>query len=580
MNEEKNYWQRRVSRRRLMAAGGIAAGAAFAGSTLACKTSPSPSGETNPSQSQASAGAPQPGGTLNLFQQNSPTTLDVHRTSSFYTMIPAGAVQSRLVRFKAGADPKVAENRDIENDLAASIESPDAITWTIKLRPDAKFHNVPPVSGHAVEAEDIKATFVRAVDPKNPSVGSLDMIDPAGITTPDKNTVVFKLKYAYAPFSKTLASPTYSWIFPREALAGSYDPAKTLIGSGPFLFDTYTPDVTINFKKNPEWFEKGYPLVDAIHVAIIPDPSQQKAQFTGGNVDLLSQPGASGSYIAAKDLDTVKRENPKAILFTGAPLTGLVDYVQLGDKASPFQDIRLRQAFSMALDRDAIGKAVYLGQGQQEFFMNPAMGKWAIKLSDLPSATQANYKFDPSNAKKLLDAAGQSGTQFKLDMVKGFLGQEYETAAETKANMLNAAGIKTTLVAVDYQKDYIGGGKGLRSGNYPGDQIVANGISGFTEADEFIFNYFSSKASNTPTKLNDPDLDAQLTKARTIVPEDERLKAYLDIQKYLASKMYTINGFLVPTVYLMLQPKVQGFRYSVDYGAMTESFAWSWLKKS
>src|SRR5436305_1814261 len=126
MTEEKNYWQRRMSRRRLMAAGSIAAGGVLAGSALACKTSNSPGGSNPSPGSQESGGTPQPGGTLNLFQQNSPTTLDVHRTSSFYTMIPAGAVQSRLVRFKAGADPKLAENRDIENDLAVSTESPDA----------------------------------------------------------------------------------------------------------------------------------------------------------------------------------------------------------------------------------------------------------------------------------------------------------------------------------------------------------------------------------------------------------------------------------------------------------------------
>jgi len=406
------------------------------------------------------------------------------------------------------------------------------------------------------------------------------MIDAAQIQTPDKSTVVFKLKYAYAPFAKTLASPTYSWIFPREALAGTYDPAKLIIGSGPYLFDSYTPDVAITFKKNPNWFEKGYPLIDVIHYAIVPDPAQQKAQFAAGNVDLLSQPGASGSYIAAKDLDTAKRENPKATLFTGAPLTGLVDYLQLGDPKSPFQDIRLRQAVSMAMDRDAIGKTVYLGQGQQEFYMNPAMGKWSIKMSDLPPETQATYKYDPANAKKLLDAAGMSGRQFKLDYVQGFLGQEYETAAETKSNMLNSAGIKTTLVPVDYQKDYIGGGKGLRSGNYPGDTIVANGISGFTEADEFIYNYSSSKASNAPSRLNDPAVDSMIVKARTLVSDDDRLKAYLDVQKYLASKAYTVNGFLVPTVYLMTQPWLHGFRYSVTYGSLTESFAWSWLTKS
>jgi len=143
MSEGTNYWQRlghrRVSRRGGIAGAGIAAVGLLAGVALACnQKSPSPSSAT----SQASPAAPRPGGTLNIFQQNSPTTLDAHRTSSFYTMIPVGGVQSRLLRFKAGADPKVAENHDVENDLASSIESPDAITWTVKLRPDAAFHNV------------------------------------------------------------------------------------------------------------------------------------------------------------------------------------------------------------------------------------------------------------------------------------------------------------------------------------------------------------------------------------------------------------------------------------------------------
>ena len=71
-----------------------------------------------------------------------------------------------------------------------------------------------------------------------------------------------------------------------------------------------------------------------------------------------------------------------------------------------------------------------------------------------------------------------------------------------------------------------------------------------------------------------------LDKGRTIVNDDERLKAYLEMQTYLASKLYTINGFLVPNVYLTVQPRLQGFRYRVSYGALTESFAWAWLKKA
>ena len=92
---------------------------------------------------------------------------------------------------------------------------------------------------------------------------------PCRDQTPDEDTVVFKLKDPYASFSKLLASRSYAWIFPREAVV-AYDPAKTIIGTGPFIWDTYTPDVAFTYKKNPDWFEKGKPYVDGVKVSIVP----------------------------------------------------------------------------------------------------------------------------------------------------------------------------------------------------------------------------------------------------------------------------------------------------------------------
>ena len=179
---------------------------------------------------------------------------------------------SRPFRFKTDSNPNTINNHDIESDLALSAESPDASTWTVKLRTDAKFQNTTPVNGRSVQAEDLKATFVRALKlTNNPNRGALGMIDPDQIEAPTADTVVFKLKYPYAPFAKTLASPVYSWVFPREASTGGYDPTKQMIGSGPFTLESHTPDVEYNLKRNPDWFEKGRPYIDALHFAIIPD---------------------------------------------------------------------------------------------------------------------------------------------------------------------------------------------------------------------------------------------------------------------------------------------------------------------
>src|SRR5437762_587526 len=75
--------------------------------------------------------------------------------------------------------------------LAVSAESPDAITWTLKLRTDVKWQNVAPVNGHPFEAEDVKASWTRALTIKgNPFAGAIDMLDPTQITTPAKDTVI------------------------------------------------------------------------------------------------------------------------------------------------------------------------------------------------------------------------------------------------------------------------------------------------------------------------------------------------------------------------------------------------------
>ena len=336
---EAEYWMRWAQRRRSRRAalGSIAATSAglslaglFAGACATNKKSSSGSSGT-PAGTQTAAGKPVYGGVFNTFFNGSDVTNIDPQVVSFPTNDQiCSAAMSRPFRFKTGTrpgpNPNLINDGESEPDLALSAESPDAITWTIKLRPDAKFQNIAPVNGHAVEAEDIKSTYVRALQiPTNPSRGALGMLDVNQITTPDKQTVVFKLNYPYAPFNKTLTSPIYSWIFPREALAGSYDPAKVMIGSGPFVLKSHTPDVEYVMAKNPDFFEKDKPYVDSVRFAIIPAIAQQLAQFTTGHLDEVV-------VLDGSNLETMKSNNPKAQVLPIFPYNGGNNvYLPLGD---------------------------------------------------------------------------------------------------------------------------------------------------------------------------------------------------------------------------------------------------------
>jgi peptide/nickel transport system substrate-binding protein len=561
----------RFGRRRLLASGAGISGSVLIGLSAAACAGRSTATTGSGQASTASAGQqPQPGGTLNIYAATN-QVLDGQKTSSGPGPVVGGA-QSRVFRIKTTADPKVYEDHDIESDLGLSAESPDAMTWTIKLRPGAKFHDIPPVSGHAVEADDIKATFARAIDPAtaNPNRGSLAMIDPAQIETPDAQTVVFKLLYPYAPFRKALASTSYAWIFPREVLNGGYDPAKTVIGSGPFIVDSVQPDVASTVKRNPGWFESGRPYLDGIRVAIVPDGQQQLAQFSAANLDVLLVDNSN-------DLQTASQRNPKAAVIKAVDGRAFPIYGQLGDPTSPFQDIRVRQAISMAIDREALGKAIFNGQTVYKLFVPGYLGKWALGPEDLPQSSQQYFQHNPAEAKKLLAGAGQSNLQLRFAYVSNgtFTTPAYVQQAQTIASMMNDAGIKTNLVTQDYNKEFIGGGKGSRQGNFDKDVVGFFAEAVYTEADDYLYIYFHSKSTSNGEKLKDPILDAMIDKERTIVDEDARLRAIQDIEKYIADKMYVI-----PTVgsyeWYLTQPRVQQFRYS-KAANFTESYANVWL---
>jgi peptide/nickel transport system substrate-binding protein len=527
---------------------------------------------TQTSSGPATPGNPVRGGTFTAFWNANPPSLDPQFFTTGATTSFSCAAMSGLFRFKLGVDPQIGLNHDLENELAISAESPDASTWTIKLRPDAKFHNLPPVNGHPVEVDDVKATLTRAVtSQQNPNRGGLNMVDPAGIQTPNRDTIVFKLNYPYAPFASLLGSVQFGLIYPREALTGGYEPSKQIIGSGPFVFDSYTPDVAVSLKRNPDYFEKGLPHVDGVRHAVIPETAQQLAQFTGGNLDTVRVP--------QNDLAAAKSANPKAreITTTSGGIGAL--YFQLGDPASPFQDIRLRRAVSMAIDRDAIGKAVYDNQFDLNFSVLLSMGKWALRFNQLDPNAQQYYKFNLPEAKRLVQEAGAQNLNLKFAYPVGAFSPEGDTFAQTIFSMLSALPWKITIVQLDYNKDFLAGGKGYNAGFFPSDTILWGGVNPFGEADQYLFGYYHSKAATNKEHLNDPALDALIDKARGVVDVEARRQAYWAAQKYLADKMWSVMGLPAGFTHTLVQPNVQNFAYVPETNSGGRAWTNVWLSK-
>jgi ABC-type transport system substrate-binding protein len=589
-----SYWTRlalrRYGRRQVLSGAAGLTGAALlgcssrsSGGSVKSHTTPAPSGATGVAALIGNSGAPpapneQPvrGGTYVYVTGANLQGLDPQNTSAAPTIAALSGVFSRPLKFDASWDVNKANQRNVLPDLAISVESPDAVTWTLKLRTDVKFHNIAPVNGHAVEADDVKASYLRALTPGSVAATGLTVMDASQIQTPDKSTVVIKLKYPFANFKNILASGQYSLLYPREAQAGAYDAKTTPIGSGPFLFDGYTPDVALNLKRNPDYFDKPKPYVDAVRVAIVPDPNQQYAQFAAGQIDVLGN-------IAQQNLPTYQKQLPTAqtVINWGPGDAHL--YYKPQHPQSPFKDIRVRRAVSLAFDRDALSKAAFDGKSIPCFYSPQSFGDWSLKMEQLPADTAQWYKFDLQQGSQLIRAAGLEGFELKYlspyPYPAGGDSPSFHVLREATAAMAGKLPWKVSLVLADSAREWINSGKGIRYGNFDPTACVWAGLEGHNDVDEYIFAWYDSQSTADIGSLKDDYLDSAIIKGRSILNDQERLQHYLDLQKYMAAQFFSVAGNPNGLSYTMVNARIRNYSLGDGYGTTANPVANLWIKK-
>ncbi len=527
-----------------------------------------------PSTRVAETAQPKPGGYLNARQSaNSP--LDPHLNSTFTAQTLASYIYSRLLKYKTGPDPSFANNYEIEGDLAESWETPgDGTQVTFKLRGNVKWQDIAPVSGRALEAEDVRFAFERfRTDPKSTNravFGTKENPLVESVQTPDPKTVVFKLAKPYAPFLTLISNSNYLWIMPKEIGTGGFDPAKQMIGTGPFMLESTQPDIAYKVKKNPTFYDAPKPYVDGVNLIIIMETAQEVAQFQAGRLD---QAGIDPNRVAE-----VKQSVPKAeMLEFLAGTYGFICFQLRGN--TPWKDERVRRAASMAMDRDGILALAYMNKGSWQAFCPAQFASFYVnpKTSDM-GAGQANFKHDPAEAKKLLAAAGYpNGLEFRYIYTNNIYGERFNQTAEAVHGMLKDAGFKPQVVVQDYLREYITPGTGTFFGNFEG---AFYGLStAFGDPHDFLYNFNHSKSTRNHGGVVDPQLDAMIDKEEGILNLQERIKSVKDIQRYLGEKMYYSPSPVGPD-YIGIREWVKNYHRNNSYGTGVENRAKLWLDRS
>ena len=405
------YWagilRPRVARRRIISlAAFIGAGAVVAacgGNDSSNKKPQQAAGLIYTPQDTSKSG--KHGGVFRSSRTNEPLNFDLQ--SFDQTKAPfSNVVGSQLVKMKPGhlEDPSL----QVEGDLVQSWEfSPDMLTLTLKLHPQAKwsplsrsFHDgiaanvASSVANRTVDSDDVAFSWERFKSHAS-AIGRLDLANEAAPSAPvlsltklDTRTIQFKLTKPFAPLLTTLARPNagYFYVLPKEGRDGGIDFLKYQIGAGPFYVDKFEPSTNITLKRNPNYElrdEYKRPFVDTVELPLVRETAQAMAQYRAGNVFVAP----NSTLIGAEEVIRLKRDFPEHLLLATYTCTNEALFFGSG-RESPFKDVRVRQAFSYAWDRDLLVQALF-SSDKLEAAGIPANVRWT---AGLPSSEVGDRK--------------------------------------------------------------------------------------------------------------------------------------------------------------------------------------------
>jgi peptide/nickel transport system substrate-binding protein len=298
--------------------------------------------------------------------------------------------------------------------------SDDGRVYEFVLRKNAKFHN-----GDAVTAEDVKFSFERYRGTSAKAIK--DRV--ASIETPDPHRVVFKLKAPWPDFLTFYASATGAgWIVPRKYVekVGEEGYKKAPIGAGPYKFVSFTPGQELVFEAFEQYWRKT-PSVKRLVFRVIPDEATRLAALKRGEVDIAYS--IRGEL--AEELQRTKGLTLKPAVIQAS---FWMYFPEQWDPKSPWHDVRVRQAASLAIDHKTINQALTLGHSR-------------ITGSIIPDTFDYYWRppapaYDQAKAKRLL---AEAGFPKGFDAGEYYCDTTYANLGEAVLNNLRAVGIRAKL---------------------------------------------------------------------------------------------------------------------------------------
>ncbi|CAD5257019.1 Peptide/nickel transport system substrate-binding protein [Bosea sp. 62] len=450
----------------------------------------------------AFAQAPRRGGTLRVSVDQAVAKLNPLVTRVNPEYLVAELLYSGLTRLKP--------DMSAESDLAESwTNSADLTEWTFALRKGLTFHD-----GSPCTAADVVATFEAILDAKTASPARQNVGPIAKVTAKDDATVVFNLSAPFADLPVTLAY-TNAKIVPAAVIKGGLEKLdRQAVGTGPFKLVSFEPERLIVVARNEAFYDKDRPYLDRIEVVIYPDVSAEASALISGDTDLITTtpPTEFGRLQKASGVKALRVPS------------GQFCNVNFGCDQKPFNDVRVRQALALTVDRAAMVDFVTEGFGSagNDTPLNPAYRFYA----DLPAK-----KADIAKAKGLLAEAGyQKGLEATL-IASDRPGQRTQLAVALR-EMAKPAGFDIKVETMPHAT-YL-------------DQVWKKGsfYVGFynmqATADAIFSLLYTSNAAWNETRWNNAVFDKLVFEARATVDEAKRRALYGEAQKLMNAEVPSI----------------------------------------
>lgn len=520
----------------------------------------------------AAEGSPKPGGQLNMRASTDPFDWDL---SAVGKSAPNGGgmalAYNSLLGYKFGPGVGFADLL-LKPALADSWEvNPDATRFTFHLRRGVRFANRPPVNARELTSADVRWSYeywsrTGAIADKNLPKSQFDWFFEGmeALETPDPSTIIARFKKPFVPFL-SYAAADFNPIVPHELFDQYGSLTDHIAGSGPYQLDTEASQKGSRWvwRRNPGYWDAGKPSIDEVRWLVIEDDAAAAAAFRSKQLDMLGS-GLSGriGFTAAQQ---VKRDNPSAVeyAFSYPELT----HVWINTRHKPLDDLRVRQAISLSIDRDEYVKNLLGGQGD-----------WALAGAFLDTFSQAEIRqmmhHDPAQARQLLAAAGYpNGLEIEMTYPGKAYGDEFITLLQLFQSQLKAGGINISLKSVDKDTE----SSGRKQGTYT--ISITPGLSLEGDIDSYLFQFFHPSSKANYGGLNDPKLAALIEAQRQEPDPAKRREIVRQAVRSINVDLVNGLGLFYPRYHQFWYPYLKNFAPNWGVSISNSPLTEAWLER-